>query len=314
MPADLDQIPIIDAHHHYWDPRDGNHPWLTGNDPIPFRYGDYSAICRPFLPEDYAVVSKGLNVVATVTIEGEWDEADPVAESRWISNLASRTGRPEAHVARAFLHEKNTPEVLAGHAAFPLVRGVRHKPTAAASPGTLEPGAHGSMSDPAWLAGYRELAPNGLHYELQAPWWHVGELLDVIERFPETPIVINHCFMPVDRSSKGLAHWRQAIGRAASAPNVTMKISGIGIKGRRWALEDQRPIIDACLEAFGASRCLFASNFPVDSLVGTFTTIYQGFLEATHDLAQHDRLALFHDNAVRIYRLDRAPLARQTRP
>ena len=50
--ADLDQTPIIDAHHHYWDPRDGHHPWLSGNHPVPFRYGDYSAICRPFLPDD----------------------------------------------------------------------------------------------------------------------------------------------------------------------------------------------------------------------------------------------------------------------
>jgi predicted TIM-barrel fold metal-dependent hydrolase len=92
------------------------------------------------------------------------------------------------------------------------------------------------------------------------------------------------------------------------APNVIMKISGIGIKGRPWTLADQRPVIDACIEAFGPSRCLFASNFPVDSLVGLLTTIYGGFLEATRDLAEAERIAMFHDNAVRVYRLDRAPL------
>jgi predicted TIM-barrel fold metal-dependent hydrolase len=306
--ADLDQTPIIDAHHHYWDPRDGHHPWLSGNHPVPFRYGDYSAICRPFLPEDYAAAADDLNVVATVTMEGEWDEADPVGESRWMSGLASSTGKPEAHVARAFLNEKNTPEVLAAHAAFPLVRGVRHKPTAATSPDVIEPGRPGSMSDPAWLAGYAELQANGLHYELQAPWWHVAELMDVIDRFSETPVVINHCFMPVDRSPEGLTAWRDAITRAAGAPNVIMKISGIGIKGRPWTLADQRPVIDACIEAFGPSRCMFASNFPVDSLVGSLTTIYGGFLEATRDLAEAERIAMFHDNAVRVYRLDRAPL------
>ena len=165
------------------------------------------------------------------------------------------------------------------------------------------------MSDPAWLAGYGELAPNGLHYELQAPWWHVGELMDVLTRHPETPVVINHCFMPVDRSAEGLARWRAAIRLAASAPQTVMKISGIGIAGRPWTLADQRPVIDACLEAFRPARCLFASNFPVDGLVGSFATIYRGFLEATRDLPLADRAALFHDNAIRIYRLDRAPLA-----
>ena len=309
MAADLDQIPIIDAHHHYWDPRDGNHPWLAGGEPIPFRYGDYSSICRPFLPDDYDAAAEGLNIIATVTMEGEWNEADPVGESHWMSGLAERTGKPEAHVARAFLHEKRTPDVLAGHAAFPLVRGIRHKPTTAASPDAIEPGATGSMSDPAWLKGYGELKPNGLHYELQAPWWHAHELMDVIDRSPETPVVINHCFMPVDRSPDGLAQWQDAIRLAATAPNVTMKISGIGIKGRPWTLNDQRPIIDACLEAFGPTRCLFASNFPVDGLVGDLTTIYRGFLEATRDLPEADRLSLFHDNAVRVYRLDRTPLS-----
>lgn len=306
--ADLDQTPIIDAHHHYWDPRNGHHPWLSANEQIPFRYGDYSAICHPFLPEDYCAAAGNLNIVATVTMEGEWEETDPAGESRWMSDLAARTGKPEAHVARAFLHEKNTPAILAAHAAFPLVRGVRHKPTSAIAPDQIKPRAPGGMSDPTWLAGYAELAQNGLHYELQAPWWHVAELMAVIDRFPETPVVINHCFMPVDRSPEGLAAWRDAIRLAASAPQVTIKISGIGIAGRPWMLEDQRPVIDACIEAFGPTRCLFASNFPVDSLLGSFTTIYGGFLQATRDLPEADRIAMFHDNAIRVYRLDRTPL------
>jgi predicted TIM-barrel fold metal-dependent hydrolase len=84
---------------------------------------------------------------------------------------------------------------------------------------------------------------------------------------------------------------------------VTIKITGIGIKGRPWSLEDQRPIIRDIIEVFGTGRCMFASNFPVDSLVGSFDTIYSGFLAATGDLSAADRTKLFHDNAVRIYRL-----------
>ena len=70
--ADLDQTPIIDAHHHYWDPRDGHHPWLSGSQQIPFRYGDYSAICRPFLPEDYAAGRDPQLERAIAELERSW--------------------------------------------------------------------------------------------------------------------------------------------------------------------------------------------------------------------------------------------------
>jgi len=304
-------LPIIDAHHHYWDPVANYHPWLRDEPMIPFRYGDYSTIRTQFLPAEYDAVSRQFNVVATVTMEGEFDEANLVEESAWMTRVAKQHATPEhgqrpaAHVARAILHRGDAAKVLAGHAQYPLVRGIRHKPATSATPFDIEPGASGSMSDPAWQDGYRCLAQHGLHFELQAPWWHVGELLDLIEAFPDTPVVINHCFMPVDRSAAGLQGWKQALARAARAPNLTMKISGIGINAKSWSLEDQRPIIDACIDTFGPARCMFASNFPVDGLVGTFDTIFGGFLSATSDLSEAERSALFHDTANRVYRLGR---------
>lgn len=299
-----DDLPIIDAHHHFWDLSQKAHPWLVGAPLSAFRYGDYSGIRRDFLPDDYRRGAAGHNVVTTVTMEGEWNEDDLVAESRWMTQVAARHGLPAAHVSRTILHADGAAEELARHAAFPIVRGIRHKPTAAPSPDHVERGVAGGMGDPKWRRGYAALARNGLHFELQAPWWHVGELLDLISAFPETPVVINHAFLPVDRSADALVSWRAAVKRAASAPQVTMKISGIGIKGRPWTLEEQRPVIGDLIDAFGVERCMFASNFPVDSLVGSLDTIYAGFKAATADLPRADRIKLFHDNAVRIYRLE----------
>ncbi len=299
--------PIIDAHHHYWDPLANDHPWLREEPMIPFRYGDYSAIRKPFMPPDYAAAAEGFDVVATVTMEGEWSEDDPVAESAWMSTVAANHGKPAAHVARAILDRADAPDILARHAEFPIVRAIRHKPTAAPAPDKIDHAAPGSMSDPAWQAGYAELAQHGFHFELQAPWWHVGQLMALVEKFPATPVVINHCFMPVDRSPDGLAAWRAAIGLAAGHPGIAIKISGIGILGRPWQLDDQRPVIETCIEAFGPERCMFASNFPVDGLIGSFGDIFGGFLAATGQLPQSARTAMFHDNAIRIYRLDLVP-------
>jgi predicted TIM-barrel fold metal-dependent hydrolase len=303
-------IPIVDAHHHFWDPVRNPHPWLRDEPPIPFRYGDYTAIRIPFLPDDYRRLRGHHNVVASVTMEGEWDETDPVAETAWMSRLAADHGTPIAHVARAFLHLDTAPEIIAAHAAYPLVRAIRHKPATAARPDLVEPGMPAAMGDPAWRRGYRHLANYSLHFELQAPWWHAHELMDLIAAHPETPVVINHAFLPADRSPAAMSGWRKALKLAATAPQTSLKISGIGIKGRPWTFSDQRPVIDTCIDTFGADRCLFASNFPVDGLCGEFTTIYDGFMKATSDLTRADRLKMFHDNAIRIYQLPLRPLAK----
>ncbi len=300
-----DALPIIDAHHHFWDLSLGRQPWLCREPPIPFRYGDYSAIRRNFLLDDYKRVATGHDIVASVTMEAEWDEAHQVAETEWMATLHAANPRfPAAHVARTILHSPGAADELAQHARFAFVRGIRHKPTAAAAPDRIVKGTPGGMSDPAWRRGYRALQANGLHFELQAPWWHVDELLDLIAAYPETPVVINHAFMPADRSPEAMTGWHAAINRAASAPRMSMKISGFGFKGAGWPLDQQRPIIAALIDAFGPKRCMFASNFPVDGLTGSFDTIFSGFKAATTDLTRAERALLFHDNAVRIYRLD----------
>ncbi|MFC4169810.1 amidohydrolase family protein [Teichococcus aestuarii] len=298
-------LPTIDAHHHFWDPVRNDYPWLDPARPmIPFRYGDYGAMRgRPFLPEDYDALTGHHRVVASVTMEGEWNPADPTGESRWMAGLAARTGRPAAHVAQAWLDRTDVEAVLAAQAALPLVKGVRHKPRAAPSPAQVERGAPGSMGDPRWRAGYARLAAHGLHFELQTPWWHLDEALDLVAAHPETPLVLNHTGLPSDRSEEGLAGWRAAMRRLATAPQVWVKISGLGLPGRPWRLEDNRAIIRETIEIFGAGRCLFASNFPVDGLCGSFETIFDGFRAAVEDLPWAEQCALFHDNAIRLYRL-----------
>ena len=95
----------------------------------------------------------------------------------------------------------------------------------------------------------------------------------------------------------------RALGVAAECRNVALKISGLGQKGQPWTLEANGPIIRDAIRIFGAERCLFASNFPVDSLCADFDTIYSGFREAVADMSQTAQRMLFHDNAVRLYRL-----------
>jgi predicted TIM-barrel fold metal-dependent hydrolase len=297
-------LPIIDAHQHFWDLERNYLPWLRDEPQIPFRYGDYGALKRNYMPADYRQDAAGLKIAGTVFVETEWDRADPVGETRWVHELAAASGLPSSMVCHAALHRDDAADVLAQQATFPLVRGVRHKPTAAPSPDRVEPGAPGSMGDPAWRRGYARLAGHAMSFDLQTPWWHLDEAAALNASFPETLIVLNHTGLPADRSDEGLAAWRRAMSAFAASPNVAVKISGLGEFGRPWTLDRNRNLILDTIDIFGEDRCMFASNFPVDGLVGNFQTIFSGFAEATAPLGRPTQAKLFADNARRFYRIE----------
>ena len=296
-PAPFD-LPIIDAHQHFWDLERNYLPWLSDEPPIPFRYGDYGALRRSYMPQNYRRDVGGLRLAGSVFVETEWDRRDPVGETRWVHALAADAGLPSAMVCWAGLHQPDAAEVLAEQASFPLVRGVRHKPEDAPSP------APGTMADPAWRRGYARLAEHRLSFDLQAPWWRLEEAARLNADFPETLIVLNHTGLPGDRSAESLAGWRRAMEAFAASPNVAVKISGLGERGVPWSLERNRGVILDTISIFGEDRCMFASNFPVDSLVGDFQTIFSGFAEATAHLGREVQMKLFAGNARRFYRLE----------
>lgn len=298
----MNELPIVDAHQHFWDIGRNYHPWLR-DEPIPFRYGDYSALRRNYLPQEYRRNTKGFRIAGTVYVEAEWDPRDPVGETQWVHRLAAGAGLPTAMVCQAWLDRPDVEQVLAAQHRFPLVRGVRHKPRAAPRPDLVVSGAPGSMGDPAWRRGFALLAPLGFSFDLQTPWWHFREALDLAEAFPDTQIIVNHAGLPADRTEPGLQGWRAAIGLLSGAPNVAIKISGLGVPGQRWTAEANRWIVLETIAAFGADRCMFASNFPVDSLVASFETIFSGFLKIADQLTERDRRDIFYDNACRIYRI-----------
>jgi len=302
--GDEAQLPIVDAHHHYWDVENNRHPWLQDTPRIPFRYGDYAPICRNWLPADHARAAQHHKLVRSVVMEGEFDPHNPLGESLWMQELARREGTPHAFCAQIGLDRDDVGEVLAACQNIPLIRAVRHKPRSTTRAAwRSDYAASGSMRCPRWRAGFARLQHTGLRFELQIPWWHAPEAVELARDFPAIAIVINHALLPAQRDAESLACWARAVQSLADCPNVWMKISGIGVPGQEWATALQQPVVHALLEIFGVQRCLFASNFPVDGLTARFDQIYAGFKSLTRHLNPADRLALFCDNACRLYRL-----------
>jgi predicted TIM-barrel fold metal-dependent hydrolase len=298
-----DDFPIVDPHQHFWDLSRNYYPWLCDPKPVPFRYGDYSSIRRTYLPPDYRRDAGANRVVKTVHEEAWWNPADPVGETRWLETVAAEYGLPTACIGAAFFDRDDITEVLAGHARSALTRGVRNFPKAAAGAAEAVRGQPGSMDDDKWRRGYALLQRHGFLFDLQTPWWHLDAAAELAGDFPATQIVIVHTGLPHDRSAEALAGWRRALETAAAQPNVAIKISGLGLPGKPWTLSANTPVIRDAISIFGVERCMFASNYPVDGLAGNFSIIYAGFRTAVSNRPLEEQRMLFHDNAVRIYRL-----------
>jgi len=292
--------PVVDAHQHFWDPSANDYPWLRPGERIPFRYGNYDALKRRYLPPDYLADAHGQDVRQTVYVEAEWTPDDPIGETRYVSNVAAQYGLPNAIVAQARLDRADVADVLAAQAAFPLVRSVRHKPGGPATPGDA---GRTLMSDETWRRGYALLARHGLNFDLQTPWWNLHEAIALARDFPATTIVLNHTGLPSDRSETGLAGWRTAMAALATQPNVRVKISGLGQPGQSWTAAANGWIVRETIAMFAADRCMFASNFPVDSLCADFTTIFDGFREIVQDLPVEAQARLFCGTAREVYHI-----------
>jgi len=298
-----DDFPIVDPHQHFWDLGRNYYPWLCDPKPVPFRYGDYSPLKRNYLPPDYLRDAGALKIVKTVHVQANWDPTDPAAETRWLTEVAREYGYPHAAVGAAYFNREDNAEVLAKHAKSALTRGVRNFPASTETPAQEARGAAGSMDDPKWRDGYALLEKYGFSFDLQTPWWHFDAAAALARDFPKVQMIIVHAGMPADRSAEALAAWRAALETVANEPNVAIKISGIGRAGLPWTLTANGGIIRDAINIFGPERAMFASNYPVDSLAGSFQMIYGGFRAAVSNRQIEERRMLFHDNAVRIYRL-----------
>lgn len=297
-----DAVTLIDAHHHLWDLSMARHPWLGAHPESQFFLGDYSPLLKNYLPADYLKDCAGHNVLATVHCEAEWDRADQVGETRWISAIHARHGFPNAIIAHAWFHTDNAAEILEQQAAFPLVRAIRSKPVTTPSPAEKPHAGPGSMRDDNWLTGLARLERHGLSFDLRVPWWHLEEAASVAAQFPNIPMVLNHTGFPWDRSPEGLRAWRKAMEVIAAAPNMHLKISEFGLKDRPWDYESNSKVVRDALAIFGVERCMFASNFPVAGLRIGYDNLVRAVARMVEDPSA--RAALFWRNAARFYRLD----------
>ena len=317
-------LPICDPHHHLWDR--GGYRYLlhellddvgSGHNVVSTVFVEADAMFRADGPEHLRCVGETefVNGVAAMSASGEYrGSAGPIRACAGIVGMAD------------CLRGAAVGEVLDAHlAASSRFRGIRH-----AAGWDPDPAVRSSHTDPPrdmyrradFLEGFAELAPRGLSFEAWQYHHQLPLVTELARAHPDTTIVLDHFSGPLGigphagRRAEIFEQWKVDLAELARCENVVAKLGGLvmPVNGFGFHLRARPATSDELVEAtgdwyrhaidcFGAERCMFESNFPVDKASVSYRVLFNAFKKLVADASPSEKAALFHDTAARVYRL-----------
>ena len=294
---------VVDPHIHLWDLKTHHYPWLAN--PQTSFLGDARDLKHDYLISDLLREAGEVEVLKVVHVDANHDPADPVEETRWLQGIADGEGRgmPNGIVAYADLSAENAEAVLEAHAAFSNTRGIRQILNVHEKPLYDYVGRH-FMREPVWRRNFALLRRHAMSFDMQLYPSQMSDAATLAREHPETQFIVNHAGMFVDRTSpQGYRAWREGMRTLAACENVAVKISGLAMFDHAWTVESFRPYVLETIDTFGCERAMFASNFPVDRLFGSYGALWNTYALIVADATDSEKDALFRSNAERIYRI-----------
>jgi len=299
-------------------------------------FGRPDHLLSDYLPEHYETDTAGAEVTGFVHIEAGWrgkGAMGPVAETRWLESLGTPLLWGIVGFADLSLGDAIDVVLRAHLEASPRFRGIRyplsHHPGKGVWSSCDRPGV---SHDAQWRRGYALLGKHGLSFDATVYHHQLDDVASLATDFPEVPIILCHAGTPTayagpfggegetaSARERTAVAWRDSMSRLAELPNVTLKISGLSMPIVGWGYHghaspsaeqvaaDYQPLIDFMVGTFGADRCMFASNFPIDKVSMPWTTLYRAFAITVADRSEDERRALFSETASRIYKLEPRP-------
>jgi predicted TIM-barrel fold metal-dependent hydrolase len=316
------ELPIIDPHHHLLQ-RPG---W------------------RYLLEDLLLDTGSGHNIVATVYMEAHSMyrdqgavEMQPVGETEFANGAAAMCSSGIYGKARACAGIVGHADLTLGSRVEPVLsaliraggerfRGIRHGVSWDADPSIVSPASParpGLLADKTFREGFAVLSRLGLSYDVSLYHPQIKEVADLGGTFPDTRIVLNHVGGVLGigayrgKRNEVFSRWAASIKALASRPNVYVKLGGLGPGYTGLGFDEQaeppssemiaarfRPYIETCIEAFGASRCMFESNFPVDKISYSYHVFWNACKLMAKGASSTEKADLFGGAAARCYRLN----------
>jgi len=290
--------PIIDAHHHIW--RQADLPWLVGP-MVPRIFGPYEPIRRDYPISEYLADIAGTGVVKSVYVQANWASAEN--EVAWVQGVADQSGWPHAIVGYTDLMAGDVRPALDRLIRYPLLRGVRMQIHWHDNP-QYRFAAHPDLAgDPLFRRNFAALGERGLTFELQVFAGQMADAARLAEEFPGTTFILQHAGMLEDLSDAGRTDWREGMKTLAARPNVFAKLSGLGTFIHRNDGAHIAAVVRETVALFGADRCLFGSNFPIEKLWTDYPALIAAYRAAVAPFSAVEQAAMLHDTAARVYRL-----------
>jgi len=318
------ELPICDAHHHFWDLRPQSIPYS-----------------RYLIHELIADINSGHNVRSTVFVEARsMYRADGPAELRSVGEVEFVQGLAAASASGVYGPSRAAAAIV-GHADLKLgdgvepvletlqsaspnrFKGIRHNVTWSPDPALENRETEGILSNDSFLRGARVLAQKGLSLDTMLSFPQLPELADFAKAVPNLTIILNHMGgvnrvgIYANRDDEVTATWQEGIATVAACPNVVVKLGGMGMP--RWGFgwhartipigseelaKAMSPWKTYCIEQFGPDRCMLESNFPPDKVSFSYNVMYNAFKRLSQGYTPTERAAMFHDTAARVYRID----------
>lgn len=291
---------MIDAHHHIWRQKDL--PWLLGPEQ-PRIFGPYKPIMRDYLIEEFLADLDGTGIEKSVYVQANWAPNWAADEAGWVQQTADESGWPHAIVGYADFTVRDVRPQLDKLAQYPLMRGIRQQLHWHEEPMYRFAARDDLGSDETVQRNVAHLADYAWTFDLQLFPEQFNHGIALARACPDVTFILQHAGMLVDGSKSGWAAWKKAMKALAECENVATKLSAFGTFIHRNDPDFIARSIKETVEIFGAERCLFGSNFPIEKLWTTYSELLDAHLAATAGLPKGQQKAIFNDNAARIYRL-----------
>jgi L-fuconolactonase len=274
----------LDAHQHFWKFNAAEYGWIKPDWPIR----------RDFLPPDLQPLLAQAGLDGSIAVQARQN----VEETRWLLDLAGRHPFIKGVVGWVDIRSERLGEELEQFAEDPRLVGVRH---------VLQDEVDDRfMLRPDFMRGIGKLAQFDLAYDLLIFPRQLPAAIELAAHFPGQPFVLDHIAKP--RIGAGsISPWREQLIELARCPNVMCKISGLVTEANwgSWKNADFQPCLDVVFEAFGPSRLMFGSDWPVCLLAGTYDRVLNLVQERLASLPEPAREDILGGNAERFYLRDR---------
>jgi L-fuconolactonase len=276
--------PVIDSHHHFWDPTRFDYPWMQGPEMAPLR--------RPFGPSDFASLIAANGVDATILVQC----CSSIDETEAFLAIAEETAFVAGVVGWIDLTDPAIDAALDRLALRRKLVGIRHQ-------------VH-DEADPRWLLredvqrGLAAVFQHGLVYDLLVRTRELAAAIEVARIFPKGRFVLDHSAKPTIASGI-TADWRSGIALLAEQPNVWCKLSGLVTEAdwRGWTAEQLLPAVRHVWSAFGEDRLIFGSDWPVCLLAGDYAQVKRAATACLRAVGAAGSPKVWGANAIEAYHL-----------